>query len=581
MKKYLALLLAAIMLMSVLAGCADTGTTGTGDNSGANTGDTNSGTQTGDNTGTNTPQVGGDTQSPESQLPEDESKIDYDASVIYNLGWGPDNVLNPYLCPTSDYMRHITGTPLVLTYTTFEGEWGVEYMMAESVEPNADKTEWTVKIREGMKWHDGEAYNADDVVYSINVLWKDPEFLYGIYYTPFGDDVVATKIDDLTLTIKTDEENPDMLEDLDMLYVAPEHIYSQYTGEALNTLNLDFPVSNGPFMYVDHVDGEFIQLTRFDDYFQPAMVKNLRIQLITEDSIAVSAMKTGEINITRTWDSITAELDKTEGVNVYRAPEARQVNIFMNLANSAFKDIYVRKAFACLIDNELICSAVLGGMGNPRYTPYYDKAECYTGKYQKEAFSIEQAKQYMIDGGYTLDSEGYFAKDGERVWIDWCHTQGPGSEQEKVGLAIQAYAKQAGIYMTVNSYDSDTWSTLRTEGTFHLLGSDYVMQGSTVAECVADYWSYFGSPDRYGAIYYGEHMETIDAIGQAAEEASLAGDTATALAKAEELEKYLMENVIMIPFYGYVTAYSSTPGVHIEDCCYDELQFLNRIWVEK
>ena len=52
-------------------------------------------------------------------------------------------------------------------------------------------------------------------------------------------------------------------------------------------------------------------------------------------------------------------------------------------------------------------------------------------------------------------------------------------------------------------------------------------------------------------------------------------------ATARELARFMVEEAYCVPINGYVTAYCTQNDVHIEDCVYDELQFLNRMWVEK
>ena len=80
------------------------------------------------------------------------------------------------------------------------------------------------------------------------------------------------------------------------------------------------------------MQNEYTLLTRFDEYYEPALIKDLRVQYVTEDTMAVLAMQSGELDVTRTWDAITAELDKTEGVTVYRFPETRVDMLWFNVS---------------------------------------------------------------------------------------------------------------------------------------------------------------------------------------------------------------------------------------------------------
>lgn len=570
-KKYLSLFLAMLMVLSLLAAC----------------GQKPAGNQ-GEDPGTNEPEVFTQdtsvflTEKPASTRPTDDSKIDHDARVIYNLGWGaPRNYQNPYYMPGSDFMRHIFCSPLVMFAAAPDGTKTMEYVLAENVECSADMTEFTITLRDGIKWHDGEPITAHDVVYSATVLWYDDSFMYSMYYGREEQPGVWTEVDERTVNVKYEEPYSTFLTYLDeKLVIAPAHIFEGITGEDLNTFAFDgMPVGSGPFKMVDYNEGEYILLERFDDYYEPALIKELRLQFLTEDSVAVLAMQSHEIDITRTWDAITNALDATDGVTVYRVPETRVDILLFNISDAMpYSDPYVRKAYTCLINTDEIAANVLGNMQVAYHNIYYKNSEVFDPTLNFESLNIEQAKAYLEEGGYTLGDDGYYQKDGKRLELDFNHTQGPGSDREKIGLTLQHNAKQAGIYMTVNNYDDTSWDEKSEKGTWDVI-IDYVGEGETAAECTADF-GYLCESER-GDLYFGEYKEDIIALCDAVKAARDSGDNATAIAKAKELAQFMRDNALCVPMGGYVTAYNTQNNVHIEDCCYDELQYLNRIWVEK
>lgn len=569
-KKLTALFLAMTMVLALFAGCGD-------QNSNTDDGNTN------DNGGTTDTQTEiWLTAKPDSTRPTDDSLIDYDATVIYNIGWGePENYANPYLMPGFDFIRHVFCSPLVMFYAEPDGTKGMEYVLAENVECSADMTEFTITLREGIKWHDGEPITAHDVVYSATDLWYDDGFLYSMYYGREAQPGVWTEVDERTVHVKYEEPYEDFLTYLDdALVVAPAHYLEGLEGDELNTYAFpEMPVGSGPFKMVKYNEGEYIQFERFDDYYEPALIQSLRLQFVTEDSVAVLAMQAGDIDITRTYDAITNALDTTDGVTVYRTPETRIDFLMFNMSGSKpYSDPYVRKAYTCLFNCEEICSSVLGYMHKPTTNVYYPNAECCDESGETLAFSVEQAKAYLEEGGYTLGSDGYYQKDGQRLELDFCHTQGAGSDREKIGLTLQYYAKQAGIYMTVNNYDDESWITRRDNNEWDIV-IDYFGEGLTAVDCVSDFGYFAKEGSRYNV--FGEYAADIRALVDEVKAANNDGDTATANAKAKELAQLVTDNALMIPAGIYVTAYCTQSDVHIEDCCYDELQFLNRIWVEK
>ena len=556
-RKFLGLILAVFMVLSVFSGCSKAQSSTDSDSAGKIM-----------------------TSQPAS--PTDMSNMDPDGSVIYNIGWGPENQSNPYLEPNSDYMRHIFCSPLVMFATAADGTETMEYILAEDVICNADNTEFTIKLRPENKWHDGEPLTAHDVVYSATVLWYDDAFMYSMYYGREAIPGVWTEVDDYTVNVKYSEPYNNFLHFLDEnLVIAPAHIFEGITGDALNTFNFDGPpIGSGPFKYVSHVENEYTQLERFDDYYEPALIKNLRLQYVTEDTMSVLGMKSGEIDVTRGWDAIVGELDDVSNVTVYRFPENRVDMLWFNMTEGMpYADPAELKAYARLFDTDNLCESVYGGMGVPYHSFFYPYSECADDSIKTYDFSIKKAKEFLEEGGYTLGSDGYYQKDGKRLELDFCHTQGPGSDMEKLGLVLQQNAKAAGIYMTVNNYDDDTWSMKRDNKTWDI-EVDYLREGVDVTSCLNDI-TYFADPERRGNEHFGTYRAQVAQMAADATELDKAGDKQGAIAKARELAKLMVDEALCVPIKGYVTAYCVKNGVHIENCVYDELQFLNKMWVEK
>ena len=217
-KKLIALALALLMVLAVFAGCAKEPAANTPD-------ETEQPTQT--------PSQILDQQPVATPAPEGV-EADPDATVVWNLGWGPENQMNPYLTPSFDYMRHMFCSPLVMFATTADGVESMEYILAEDVICNDDMTEFTIKLRPENKWHDGEPFTAHDVVYSATVLWYDDAFMYSMYYGREAQPGVWTEVDDYTVNVKYETPYKDFLHFLDdNLVVAPAHIFEGITGEDL------------------------------------------------------------------------------------------------------------------------------------------------------------------------------------------------------------------------------------------------------------------------------------------------------------------------------------------------------------
>ena len=239
-KRTLAALLALVMLLTfVLSGCTgntdDTtdpastasGTTDTGDTGDtADTGDTGSGEMT---------EVG--TPRTETLIVECQSPTDTPGQF------------NSYMTGTSNgFGIHQLMVAHLWEMDTVKGEQFGD--VAEALpESNADFTEHTVKIRQGIKWSDGEDLTAEDVAFTINMILENDNISASSYYNTVFESVEAT--DDYTVLIKTKDSFPRLALKFGVtiwgndLRIVPEHIYSQQ--EDVTTFKDSEPVVAGPY----------------------------------------------------------------------------------------------------------------------------------------------------------------------------------------------------------------------------------------------------------------------------------------------------------------------------------------------
>lgn len=350
-------------------------------------------------------------------------------SAVVRVGWaGSPDTLNPGMAI------------LVEAYTIFELVYDSMYelnldgsftlSLAESVSTSDDGLVWTYKIRDGLKWHDGQPLTAEDIAFSYNLYKDTPEYPYmNGYYTPYFDTIVATESNEVVLTLT--EAIPNIESQLIFLYVLPKHIWDAQ--DKLEYENFEM-IGSGPFKMTEYVQNEFVRLTANKEHFAtPPKVDEVIFQTFENQDALVQAIKTGQVDMITEMPNTAAEsLKADENIElVVGAPLAPGVTdiIFNQTApencpteeeggicsgHPALRDRDVRLAMAHATDKQRLIDVILLGLGNPGLTLIPDGLGVwYNNSLQDYEFDVAKANQILDDAGYA-DTDG----DGVREMPD-------------------------------------------------------------------------------------------------------------------------------------------------------------------
>ena len=158
----------------------------------------------------------------------------------------------------------------------------------------------TYKLREGVKWSDGEPFTAEDVAFTWNAV-KNPDFL--AESKDGTDDVTSIDTPDpLTVVVNYNTVAPDFASTLFTFGILPKHVLE---GQDLNTTDFNQkPVGTGPFMVKEYQAGQFVVLERNPNYWEKAddgtqlpYLDSIVFRMIPDSNTLVTQLKSGEVTM--------------------------------------------------------------------------------------------------------------------------------------------------------------------------------------------------------------------------------------------------------------------------------------------
>lgn len=350
--------------------------------------------------------------------------------VTVRIGWsnGPDS-LNPGVAWLAEAY-----TIYELVYNSMyelkmDGTFG--YDLAEDVQMSDDGLTYTYKIRQGVKWHDGQPLTAKDVAFTYNLYLNHTDFATLNSYTEHFASIQAP--DDFTVVITLDQPVPNMASKLVFLYILPEHIWKDIPDDKVAEFENTEMIGSGPFKMKEYAANEFIRLEANKEYFGGApKVDEVVFQVFQNPDVMIQAIKTGQVDmITEMPHTGIAALKSVENVKVVDgaplSPDLTDV-IFNQVdpancptdaggvcsGHPALRDKQVRLAMAYATDKQKLIDVVMLGMATPGIALIPDGlGEWFNSEIKDFPYDPAKANEMLDAAGYK-DTNG----DGIREMPD-------------------------------------------------------------------------------------------------------------------------------------------------------------------
>ena len=299
----------------------------------------------------------------------------------------------------------------------------VNPQLAEKFEISPDGLVHTFTLRQDVKWHDGEAFTADDVVWSIEAALKASK-LASVIQTQLNNikgaaefvagsaaNVSGVSAEGNVVTIELVQPSSMFMEAMSQFAPLPKHLLEGEDPATIHTSQFwQFPIGNGPYKFKEFVVGEYFTFERFDDYYgAKPIIKNVK-SLILNAADYVVKTQANEIDYIQTRDPVTIEevlLNANYSGSEFPVYYSRQFSFNTMGYNGAtdgtrMNDIRVRQALNYALDIPAIVEAIYGDYGTPIYTYIAPSAPGYTDDVEKYEYNPEKAKQLLTEAGFDF-----------------------------------------------------------------------------------------------------------------------------------------------------------------------------------
>ncbi|MDD5090768.1 MAG: peptide-binding protein [Candidatus Wallbacteria bacterium] len=272
-------------------------------------------------------------------------------------------------------------------------------------------------LRDGVRWHDGHPFSAEDVVFTWQKI-MDPATV-GYERCNFSSVETMEIIDPLTVRVKYGKPFAPALYCW-TIGIIPAHIFRGETD--INTSRYNrAPVGTGPFRFANWAPHEQIILEANEDYFNGRPYFSRYIyRVIPDPSMAFLSLTRGDIDLVElTPDQYVKQASSKEFLsrfNVFRCNSRLYTYLGFNLINPLFQDPNIRLALTMATDRKRIIDEILYGFGAPLTGPFPPSFWAYNQEIEPYPYDPEKARQLLKKSGWTdSDGDGVLDRDGHRL----------------------------------------------------------------------------------------------------------------------------------------------------------------------
>lgn len=395
---------------------------------------------------------------------------------------GEPPLLNPVLAPYTLAGQDVI--PLLFSaLTRTDAEGNISLDLAERLDVEDDGRAYLVKLRDGLRWDDGEPLTAEDVAFTVQLV-QSPEHQGSQELADLWRGIKAEVVDPRTVRFTLPTPLASFPEHL-TLGLLPRHVLEGVTAEALplHPFNRK-PVGSGPYR-VESFDPNRLVLGRNPAYHGPAVsLSQVELRIFGERTAALRALLAGQADgMAGLRSGDLQALADAPGLVTYSLPErSKTAAVIFNVESPLLKEVAVRRALAFALDREALIKDALAGQGEPAAGPIPVQSWAYARVPATADHDPAQAARLLDEAGWKAGANGLRRRDGVDLKIALLTADTP--ERKAVARTLAAQMAPVGITLDVRTVPADE------------LVDEYLEHRKFEAALVGQ-WSMGSDPDLY------------------------------------------------------------------------------------
>lgn len=285
---------------------------------------------------------------------------------------------------------------------------------AETVEMADDGKTYTLTLRDGMTWHDGQPVTVEDVVFSFTA---PAEGTNAPMYKPFAELITSIEaVDDKTVKMTLAEPNAAFeTSTLAKLNLVPKHVWEPLleklgAGETAEAVLEESRIGSGPFKFERWATQQEVVLSANEDHWSAPKMDRWILRIVLNVEAGLGMLRSGELNFMSDYTGdpeLLIEAAEQDGdIEIVESVDIGFQYLAFNLRRPPFDDVAFRKALSASINRDLIQKAAWNGFAvkaNSHVSPalkFWHK----DGIEEDLETGIDKAKAILDEAGYTVDN---------------------------------------------------------------------------------------------------------------------------------------------------------------------------------